>query len=76
MGNLDTVILFHSTNHAIWSGKILKSESIKYHMIPVPRDISSDCGYCLEIFSVDRTRVEVLISDRGVEYDKFVTLKG
>ncbi len=65
------VILFHSTNHALWAGKILKNENIGHKMIPVPRHLSSDCGYCIKISLSDIEKVKELISCKGLEYDRF-----
>ncbi|MCG2761524.1 MAG: DUF3343 domain-containing protein, partial [Candidatus Delongbacteria bacterium] len=44
-----SVILFHSTNYAMWAVDILTENNIVNKLIPVPRDLSSDCGYCVQI---------------------------
>ncbi len=67
----NVVILFHSTNHALWAGKILKNEKIEHKMIPVPRNLSSDCGYCIKIQLFDKDKVEELINIKGLDYDRF-----
>jgi len=41
------VALFHSVSYALKAEKILKSRNISYKLIPVPRHISSDCGFCV-----------------------------
>jgi hypothetical protein len=43
------VILAHSTSHAIRLEKLLRARGIVCKMIPVPRQISSDCGVCVRI---------------------------
>jgi len=63
-----SVILYHSTNHAIWTKKILKKRGIYHKMIPVPRHLSSDCGYCVEIRSEDTRTIEEILHEYGVEY--------
>ncbi len=65
-----SVILYHSNNHAIWTGKILKKRGIYHKMIPVPRHLSSDCGYCVEILSSDVPDIEILLKEFGVEYER------
>ena len=70
-----SVLLFHSTNHAIWAERILKRNGIKRKMIPVPRNLSSDCGYCVKFSSSDLERVKQLVSERAVEYDRFVDIE-
>jgi hypothetical protein len=63
-----SVILFHSTQYAIWTGKILKKSGFDYKMIPVPRRFSSDCGYCVRINQKDTNAIELLIQAAGIEY--------
>jgi hypothetical protein len=41
------VLLFHSVSQALLAEKVLKRESIPHKVIPVPRQISSDCGVCI-----------------------------
>jgi hypothetical protein len=65
-----SVILYHSTNHAIWTRTLLKKRGIYHKMIPVPRHLSSDCGYCVEILQEDVQVVEAILKEHGVEYDR------
>lgn len=65
-----SVILFHSNNHSIRMSNILKKKSIDHKMIPVPRHLSSDCGYCVRIKSSDREIVLETIKEKDVEFDK------
>jgi hypothetical protein len=41
------VVLFESVSHALRAEKIIKAENIPCKLIPVPRQISSDCGVCM-----------------------------
>ena len=41
------VALFDSVSHAMKSEKILKTRCIPHKIIPVPKEISSDCGVCI-----------------------------
>jgi hypothetical protein len=63
-----SVILFHSTNHAIWASNLLKKSGLSHAMVPVPRHISSDCGYCVRINSDDGDKIEPLLKSAGIEY--------
>ena len=69
---MEAIILFHSTNYAIWAQNILKQNNIKCKMISVPRDLSSDCGYCVKTSSEDAGQAEKLLKDNDVEYDRVV----
>lgn len=41
------VILFRAVSYALKAEKILKAEKLPHKLIPVPKQISSDCGICL-----------------------------
>ncbi|MBP7583218.1 MAG: DUF3343 domain-containing protein [Spirochaetes bacterium] len=69
-----SAVLFHSTNHAIWTAKLLKKRGIRHKMISVPRHLSSDCGYCVEILSDDEVFVEGILKENGVEYERIEAL--
>ena len=48
-GDQYAVILVHSTSHAIRGEKLLERAGIPHKLIPVPRQLSSDCGTSLRI---------------------------
>ena len=52
-----SVVLFHSTAHAIRAEKVLKRASVRIKMIPTPRQLSSDCGMALRFERVDHAQV-------------------
>lgn len=57
------VILFKSVSYALMAEKVLKTDNIPFKLIPVPREISSECGVCLR-FSAD-LREEVVSALSG-----------
>lgn len=44
-----TYILFHTIHDVLRAEKILKQHDLAHELIPVPRDLSSDCGMCVKI---------------------------
>ena len=44
-------VLFKSVNQTMWADKLLKEKRLPHKLIPVPRQISSDCGVCIRIES-------------------------
>jgi len=44
-------VLFKSVNQTMWAEKILKEKCLPHKLIPVPRQVSSDCGVCIRIES-------------------------
>jgi hypothetical protein len=48
----DYVAIFHSIHRVLKAEKILKHEEVAFLLIPVPRQLTSDCGLALR-FSPD-----------------------
>jgi len=61
------VILVYSTSHAVRLEKIFKQSGVTNRMIPVPRQLSSDCGVSIQINIADLNLVKNLISQSGIE---------
>jgi hypothetical protein len=61
-----SVVLFHSSAHAIRAEKVLKRAGVSTKMIPTPRQISSDCGMALRFDRADQERVAVLLQENRV----------
>ena len=49
--------LFSSVSHAMKAEKILKRAAIPHKIIPVPRQISSDCGVCIRFLPEQKSEV-------------------
>ena len=43
----DYVAIFHSIHRVLKAEKILKHEAVDFLLIPVPRQLTSDCGLAL-----------------------------
>ncbi len=69
-----SIILFFSNNHAMWAAKLMKKLSIDRKIIPIPRKMSSDCGYCVKVKTIDVKAVELLMKEAGVEYHRIENL--
>ncbi|MCL1864612.1 MAG: DUF3343 domain-containing protein [Spirochaetes bacterium] len=65
-----SVILFYSNNHSIGMSNILKKNGIEHKMIPIPRHLSSDCGYCIRVENSKLDNVIKLIEVNSVEFDR------
>lgn len=63
-------MLFHSVQGAIRAEKILLSAGVAHKRIPVPRHLSSNCGFCVRFTWTDRDLVEKLLAEAnlGVEW--------
>jgi hypothetical protein len=65
--NVFAVILVYSTSHAMRIEKLLKARGVACKMIPVPRQISSDCGVCIRITSAQAEAVRETIEKARIE---------
>ena len=69
-GNI--AILFHSNNHVFWAQDILKEQGIPHRIVPVPRHLSSDCGYCIRADASQRTTIAALMKAESIDVDRIV----
>lgn len=60
------VVLVQSTSHAVRVEKLLCNAGISTKMIPVPRQISSDCGACVRIHYEDMDAVRRAVEAAGI----------
>jgi hypothetical protein len=60
------IVLFQSTHNAIKAERLCLQAGIACQVIPVPREISSDCGVALEINDGDRELVEQLLKKNSI----------
>jgi hypothetical protein len=65
MGKL--IVLFQSTHNAIKAERICLAAGVVCQVIPVPREISSDCGIALEIDNGDKERVEQILGKNMIQ---------
>jgi hypothetical protein len=42
-------ILFYTIHDVLRAEKILKQHGLRHELIPVPRNLSSDCGMCVKL---------------------------
>lgn len=68
------VILVYSTSHAMRIEKLLAEQGITCKLIPVPRQISSDCGVCIRIARDQSEAARKVVQDARIEIQGFVAL--
>jgi len=66
----ESVVLFHSSNYAMWAVDVLKQAQIEHKLIPVPRELSSDCGYCVRFDTKSAEQVSCLLKKENIEFDR------
>lgn len=64
------VILFQSVSQAMWADSVLKKAGLPHKLVPVPRDISSDCGVCIRVGSdmveASKAALSGIVEYRGI----------
>ena len=59
-------LLFNTIHDVLRVDKILKNEKAHYELVPVPRNLSSDCGMCVKLED-DLEAIKQLIKDIKTE---------
>jgi hypothetical protein len=61
------VAVFESTRAAINAEKLCVKNNVPCQVIPVPRDISAECGIALEISETDRDTAERIFGQENLK---------
>ncbi|MCQ2419136.1 MAG: DUF3343 domain-containing protein [Clostridia bacterium] len=56
------VITFHTTAGAMAMEKLCKKNAIPGRLVPVPRELTSDCGIAWSMAPADRAHLEPLLT--------------
>ncbi len=67
-------ILFFSTNYALWCNDLLNENSVENKVSGVPRELSSDCGYCIEFSPELKDKIKDLLNASDIEFDRIELL--
>lgn len=64
------IITFHTTHFSLKAKKVLEKSGIPFETIPVPREFSSDCGFCCKVSWDERKEIEKILRENSVEIDR------
>ena len=62
----DLVAIFHSIHRVMQAEKLLKQQGADILLIPVPRQLTSDCGLAIRYPETERARVESALAEAGL----------
>lgn len=71
---LRLVLTFYTTADAIATERLCKKESIPGRLIPVPRELTSDCGMAWSMAPQDRGLLEEVIKKEKIEVASWTEL--
>ena len=69
MSTRESVVLVHSTSHAIKAEKLLKTNGIPCKFIPVPRHLSSDCGICIRFARSHKKKAVAALEANNIDLE-------
>ena len=61
------LLTFHSTHHSLKAEKVLKESGLKIMMIPIPREITANCGTGIKFDLSDLETVKGIIENSNME---------
>ncbi|MFZ0451330.1 MAG: DUF3343 domain-containing protein [Desulfatiglandaceae bacterium] len=61
------VFVLFSIHNVMKTEKLLKSQKITFDTIPVPKEISSDCGMAILVASSEKNRVRKVLGESGID---------
>lgn len=62
----DYVAIFHSIHRVLKAEKILKREQVDFLLIPVPRQLTSDCGLALRFPPLSKDKLFSTLADNDL----------
>ncbi len=68
------VITFHTTAAAIAMEKLCRAQGLPGRLIPVPRELTADCGMAWRAACADRAALAALAQSQALETDGFYEL--
>ena len=69
-GSQYAVFLVYSTSYALRAEKVLHKAGVTCKLIPVPRQLSSDCGVCVRVERADQETALQALEAARVEIEE------
>ena len=66
---MNLLVTFHSVSDALYAQKVLTTKGVSCMVIPVPRAVSSSCGYAVEVDCTDAKSFLCIMTAAEVEWD-------
>jgi len=63
------IITFHNTHFALKAKKVLEKNGRKPETIPVPREFSSECGFCCKVLWEEKDTIAKILTGNSVAFD-------
>jgi hypothetical protein len=63
------VVLFASVSHCMRAESLVQAAGLHCKLIPVPRELSSDCGTALRFAWEDREKIQAVLEAAVLEHE-------
>lgn len=67
-------ITFSGVTHVLMAEKILKGHNYPFFIVPIPREISADCGMCVMCSPEDLVNIQAVLDRAIISYTDAYTL--
>ncbi|OPX41515.1 MAG: hypothetical protein DRG82_06315 [Deltaproteobacteria bacterium] len=61
------VFVLYSIHNVMKAEKVLRSQEVLFDTIPVPKEISADCGMAILVACDNRKRVRKMLENSGID---------
>lgn len=65
---MDYYLVFYSTHHLLQAEKLCHGEGIPITLVPIPREITSDCGMAIKFAAAHLERLVAVLSRAGLAH--------
>lgn len=72
----DLIAIFHSIHKVMKAEKVLKLSGLDILLIPVPRQLTSDCGLAIRYAQEEQGRVEEVLAREGLSPSELYRREG
>jgi hypothetical protein len=62
------IVLFDSVHHVLAAERALKNGRVAHDLVPVPKELSSDCGMAIELREADAPAAFRLLDDPSMRW--------
>lgn len=69
-------MIFKSMTHVLTAERAARKQGISCRMVPIPRNLSTDCGMCISIKAEDGDAFLEIIAKKGLTPEKVEEHKG
>ena len=69
-GKVNLLVTFFSVSSALIADKLLKNAESSCKIIPVPRSVSSSCGYAMKAQNLQPQVLADIMDEKGIEWEQ------